>query len=395
MAVGRILKQVREQRHFNLEAVASAANISPRSLLAFESGEASPSYLQLEKLALTYGLPTYVLAHDALPNIPESILDFRRRDPVPAKPSPRGARKIWNAEELSTFVNQIAIPLQFQTPRWVDELPRGPVSIALATGLRRYFEGWAASRIKSLDITGTPEQIFLGAFRLFVEAQGTIVNINDAPPEDYLGFFIRPDAARPLIFINRSISSRKAQLFTAVHEYAHFLAGATGISNPFVTRNTLERTCNQFAAEFLAPLDLFRKIAEQAKTEVGNNLFSLVRTVSGRSFLSGHATAIRLVEAGYISQDQLAVWESQIKPRAEKDEEKEQEANPQPAPQAKRISELGYLSVYLADKAIKAKIIDAIDAKNGLGLSEKLQERAFSLARRRFEAATQDVAVQA
>jgi hypothetical protein len=56
-------------------------------------------------------------------------------------------------------------------------------------------------------------------------------------------------------------------------------------------------------------------------------------------------------------------------------------------PHAKRVSELGYLPTYLAKLAVEQKMIDSIDVQFGLSLSSTLQEKAFSLATRRFEVA--------
>jgi hypothetical protein len=62
-----------------------------------------------------------------------------------------------------------------------DCLGVGDPTVALATKLRGYFDDWVRKRSKRLDFAGTPAQIFFGSFRLFIEVQGTIVNVNDAP----------------------------------------------------------------------------------------------------------------------------------------------------------------------------------------------------------------------
>jgi Zn-dependent peptidase ImmA (M78 family) len=43
------------------------------------------------------------------------------------------------------------------------------------------------------------------------------------------------------------------RLFTLAHELAHVLMGKTGISDPFVRKNAIERRCNRFAGSFLVP----------------------------------------------------------------------------------------------------------------------------------------------
>ena len=60
---------------------------------------------------------------------------------------------------------------------------------------------------------------------------------------------------------------------------------------------------------------------------------------------------------------------------------------PNPLYYAKRLSEIGHLPVALAKQAIDARLIDYSDVVEGIGLSITLQERAYSLATRRFLAA--------
>jgi hypothetical protein len=108
--------------------------------------------------------------------------------------------------------------------------------------------------------------------------------------------------------------------------------------------------------------------------------------------ISMHATAIRLVETGYLSQAQLKAWEAQrraLAPKELKNEEKDLEADsPQGgAVHAKQLGEIGYFPTYVAKIAVERKIIDGADVQAGIGLAASLQEKAFSLAVRRFEAA--------
>lgn len=390
MPNAQVLKQVREQRRLDLDEVADLTNISGNRLREFEQGNRAPSFRQIEKLAQVYGIPSYLLSGRTLPNLPEIPTDFRRTQPQPAALSPAGLRKIWNAERISQFTHQLSIELKAGKPKWGSEVPTGKPTIKLAGDLRSYFDEWLGPRQDKFGFSGLPEQVFLASLRLFLEVQGTVVNQNDAPPDDFLGFYLDLDAGSPLIFINRSISSRKAQLFTLAHEFAHRLLGASGVSNPFVVRNEIERTCNKFAAEFLAPMGWFRSLVEQELKDVFGDTFSLIRAISGRTFLSMKATGIRLVEAGYLKQDQYQKWESVVfkVPTVEKDEEAAEAGTLFAPPHARRIAEVGYLPTVLAMVAKDAKLIDALDIERGLGLSEGIQSEAFALAARRVRVAT-------
>lgn len=391
MVAGNSLKKVRETRHFDLQSVAQYAKISENRLEEFEAGEREPSPRQLERLADTYGLASYLLSSGTIPNLPETIADFRRQVPGPAHLSPAGMARIWAAEEVAAVSTQLANAVGLDAPAWLKDVPSGKPTAAHAQGMRAFFDDWFGRRRDKMELSGAPEQQFMAGFRLFLEAQKTIVRINDAPPDDFLGFFIHPETGMETVFVNRKISTPKAQLFTILHEYSHKLLGLSGVSNPFVVRNESERACNRFAAEFLAPEKAFTELAsDRARIDGRNDAFRLISAVSGRSLLSMHATAIRLAETGFLTQAQLKAWELVRQGAARRDlknEEREDDEQGGGAVHAKLIGEVGYLPTYLAGLALRQKLIDKVDVQTGIGLTASIQEKAFALAARRFEAA--------
>ena len=255
----------------------------------FESDERDPSYLQLERLAEAYGIPTYVFASKILPNLPEGPPDYRRPNFAPAQLTPSGMKRIWMAEKTSRFTAQLVDATKHQTSRTESVTSIRDPSVRAANNLRETFDDWFRSRRAKFKFAGPEDQVFLAALRLFFQVHGVAININDAPAKDYLGFYMS-EPAFPLAFVNRSISSRKAQLFTLVHEFAHHILNAQGVSDPFATNNSIERKCNQFAAEFLAPLDRFTALATSLRTR-SSDPSGRTRSVSHRSLLSNHAAA--------------------------------------------------------------------------------------------------------
>lgn len=379
------LKQVREQRRLKLDDVANFAGIAINSLDAIEAGQRSATTKQLQRLAETYGVPVYQFFDEHVPNIREPLVDFRKTIPRPAELSAKGLRSILNSEQISQFTKQLALELRFKLPS--RPVLRGSPT-ERAGSLRDQFRQWRSSHEPQLELSGDPASRTLAALRLFLEARSVLSCINDAPPTDYLGFCISPDAGVQTVFVNRSVLSKKAQLFTLAHECAHVFAHQEGVSNPFAARNEIERQANIFAAEFLEPIQEFRvKLRNIQRGTVDD----MVRQLSSHVVLSRHATAIRLREADYISPKQLSVWTSKFasRPQDEKDDEKQarQGQSSFGQPHAKRLSELGYLSVFLAARAVEKKLIDAFDVEAGIGLSRQLQPRAFNLATRRMSAA--------
>lgn len=82
-------------------------------------------------------------------------------------------------------------------------------------------------------------------------------------PTEFRGFVLVDEYA-PLIFVNGN-DAKQAQLFTMAHELAHILyrkSAAFDLRDFNAATNSVERLCNQVAAEFVVPrnefLDLFR-----------------------------------------------------------------------------------------------------------------------------------------
>ena len=194
-----------------------------------------------------------------------------------------------------------------------------------------------------------------------------------------------------MTFVNRKIFSPKAQLFTALHEYAHAMLEASGVSDPFSIKNDVERSCNRFAAEFLAPTVEFSATVEATSRTVRTDIFRFVDLMSQKSMLSKHATAIRLRELDYIDQRALNGWlvaRNKLSAKELKTEDDEDVENLFGQVHAKLIGEIGYLPTYLSGIALKEKLISSVDIVNSIALSQGVQDKAIALATRRMEVAT-------
>ncbi|MEO9462656.1 MAG: XRE family transcriptional regulator [Marinomonas sp.] len=383
------LRSVRQQRALAINSVAEFTKISANRISEFESGERSPTYKQVSRLAKLYGVPSYLLAIEGVPNVPPPPHDYRKPTQESAELTPQGLRTILQTERLSEFsgemlgINPIE-QLDLETPAKNAEDP-----ISSANLLREAFDNWFKPRREKLGFAGSNVTQTISALKLFAECHGRVARTDDAPPKDYMGFYIEPEVGLPSIYINRKISSKKAQLFTLMHEYSHALMNAEGISDPFVLQNDIERRCNRFAAEFIAPEAEVRKIVEGIGRTARDDPQTLTETISRRSFLSKQASAVRAFELGFINQTSLTQMLElyRFNRREEKTEEQLEESNEFGWQHAKRIAELGHLSIYLAKVGIDKDQIDKVDVKQSISLAFPTQEKAFDLAARRIEAA--------
>ncbi|WP_419878242.1 ImmA/IrrE family metallo-endopeptidase [Brevibacillus centrosporus] len=105
---------------------------------------------------------------------------------------------------------------------------------------------------------------------------------------EFRGFVLVDDMA-PLIFINAT-DSKSAQIFTLIHEIAHILLGSSAVveASPInINDASIEKLCNEAAAEMLCPKDLFMyqwetHYPDGAVYETLSNIFKVSPIVIGR-----------------------------------------------------------------------------------------------------------------
>ena len=107
---------------------------------------------------------------------------------------------------------------------------------------------------------GATRTTALEIWRDCIEDKGIFV-FKDAFQNEFVDGFSLVHDQFPVIYLNNS-RLHVRQIFSLLHELAHLLLGANGITrgiNPEGGR--IERFCNQFAAEFLVPSSRFGNAA--------------------------------------------------------------------------------------------------------------------------------------
>lgn len=253
-----ILKWARESANLSFEDVAVKINKTAETIQSWESGQESPTYVQLEKLA--YQIYKRPIAVFLFPNPPEEdspTKSFRTLPEHELQQLPPNIlhllRKAYamqiNLEELCDGQN-FAQQKIWQEVQIVPEQPLEQVATQIRNVLGISLEEQFSWR--SVDIA-------LKNWREVLEVKGIFV-FKEAFRQPEISGFCLFDDEFPLIYLNNSMPKTR-QIFTLFHELAHLLFGTGGIDKVeddyfdflFGTDLRIERFCNLFAAVFLVP----------------------------------------------------------------------------------------------------------------------------------------------
>ena len=268
-----VLRWARESLRLSQEEVARRMNKKISDIEAWERGEASPTYIQLENLA--YKIYKRPLALFFFPDIPEEEAVERTFRTLPEPELQRMPPRILyllrrarvfqlNLAELYDGVNpgsrQILRNLEFTPSVVVTEM---------AQQVRSYL-GIDLVQQQSWDDADEA----LKRWRTVLEDHGVFVFKDSFNPpgkkngdnvESTFSGFCLYDTDFPVIYVNNN-KAKNRQIFTLFHELAHLLMHTGGVDTrqdgyiEYLTGNNrrIEILCNQFAAEFLVPSGDFR-----------------------------------------------------------------------------------------------------------------------------------------
>jgi len=272
-------------------------------LRRYESGEKEASRTLLAKMAGVYRRPLLVFYLPSPPAQAERGEDFRTL-PEELRIESKGpldalVRDIYVRQDLVKNVLQDveeAFPRDYVGSVNID---LEPASVSNHIGKLIGFD------INEFRRFGKPEEAF-SYLRKLIEDMGTFVLLmgnlgshhTNIPVEAFRGFALS-DKIAPFIVINDQ-DAPSARSFTLLHEFAHILIGATGISGSR-TEQKIERYCNDIASLLLLPEGDLNKQNWQE-----NSIDALLQKIAGfaKSInVSGSLVAYRLLTSGIIQQD--------------------------------------------------------------------------------------------
>lgn len=311
-----VLQWARESQGFSIEEVAQRMKRDPAEIAAWEAGEHSPTYVQLEALAYKiYKRPLAVFFLPQPPREPDPETEFRTlpdydledlsadtryqiRFAHSLQLSLRELNEGRNRAERLIF-REITLSLQRDVREQADEIRRY-LSISLET-----------------QIAWRSRETALKAWRNAIEDAGVFVFKHSFKEKGISGFCLLDDEF-PVIYLNNS-TTKTRQVFSLFHELAHLLFHVNGISKFDTTyiahlpapERRIEQFCNLLAAELLVPsADFDVQLREYDHIDEG-----AVERLANRYSVSREVVFRRLLDKGLITQAQYeekaAQWAAQ------------------------------------------------------------------------------------
>jgi len=266
-----LLQWARERAHMDVDGLLKRFSKLPE----WESGEAQPTFKQLEDFAKATRVPFGYLFLPEPPPEPLPIPDFRtlkNRGVGAISPNLRDSiyamqrRQAWLRDERA---DNGAAPLDFVGSAELSDEPA-----AVGREMRRITglsNGWAA--------TVATWQEAVGRLRASIETLGVMAVINGVVGNDthrkldvdeFRGFALS-DALAPLVFVNGA-DAKSAQMFTLAHELAHVWLGQqgeglSGFDGLLPDGGAVETFCDRAAAEFLVPAAEMKAAWPEVKRE--------------------------------------------------------------------------------------------------------------------------------
>jgi Zn-dependent peptidase ImmA (M78 family) len=237
-----------------------------------------------------------------------------------------------------------------------------------------YLRGTAASIV----LIATAKAFYV-LCRKRIEDRGIFVLHDSFPETDGSGFCLS-HPTHPLIVVNTKQQTRGRRLFTLVHELGHVLMRKSGISDPFVSRNTTERLCNRFAASLLAPSSYIAPLLNNATVDRDPDP-DTIAWVSRRLKISQQAAVLRLEQLLLVNEGSHANWLRLMHNRNPDYSEKGGGAGGPPPQEKVKLAKYGFHFAQVFGPLLNEGRISEINLYRASGLKPKYQREYFTYAR--------------
>lgn len=317
-----VMLWARQSMGLSIPEVANRLKRPVEEIEAWETGQASPSYPQLEKLAyLIYKRP---LAVFFLPEPPTEA--------IPASEFRTLAQVDMQALAADTYLQirrahafQLALKELFNGRNPGERCVWQNVSLSQQHSVIEQ-----AATIRNYLGVGIEEQTgwknddsALKQWRKAVEDVGVFIFKAPFKQKDISGFCLR-DKDFPIIYLNNS-TTKTRQIFSLIHELAHLLSNMNGLSKfdqTYIERlpadgKRIERFCNAITAEVLIPIADFQQQAKLFPENVERASEQHFSDLAARYGVSREAVLRRFLDQNRVSvtfyEQKASTWAAQQK----------------------------------------------------------------------------------
>ncbi|RWD79740.1 XRE family transcriptional regulator [Mesorhizobium sp.] len=341
--------KIRKARLMSQEAVAIEANVPLAIIEQIETAPKAISKRMAFSVAKSLAVPIQSLFSDDV-EVDTNIPDFRTAGNRPAVLTSSGLARLARTRSITNYLADGAFDqdARFQN---VGTVKVGDTdrAISLISTLYR--------PVRSSSGAVNPQDTFRET-RVSLESSGIIV-LCDRVGDAFRGFCYAMPREFPVIFVNTSGQRPATKLFTLLHEAVHVVTGSTGISDPSILNNRLERFCNSVAAAVMMPSAEFQAYYSRVKNR---DVRSAVDSLSRQFGASKQATALRVTDLG-IDAEFYAKWSASLPAKVPPiQEEDEDESDGGGGGISSQIARFGYLLPNMLIGAVKSKAISQYDA---------------------------------
>lgn len=362
-----VIEALLDARGLSWDDVARRIGVSRSELVQQILHDKGPSEKIIKDLSSELAVPSFVLFMSRAPNISSTLVDFRKSTPRRVALSRAAIESIDTARAIQKIAEENQHYDTLERVPSVDDLP------ASAARIRRALSISAEAQKGAKDA-----REFYGLLRRAIESLGIFVLHDSFSEEDGSGFCIA-DGPAAIIVINTRRQNIGRRIFTLVHELGHALLRSTGISDPFVLNNRVERACNSFAARLLMPRNLLIEAAEKYHITLEpstRQIYLLSRFLK----VSQEAAVIRLEQLKVVSPGSHARWLESVQGTGNPDWITDK-GGPANVPQEKiKLARYGITFARVFNSALNKGDLTPIDVYRISGLKPKFQRPYFSFA---------------
>ncbi len=356
-----ILQEALRARQLTPAKLSERLGMDPAELSRGLRRDPEPKSDLLRSVARELVLPPFAFYMERLPTLEEAIPDFRS-----VVPEPR-AKSRETVEAIKLAVLELEAPGVAALPKFTattdEEIDR------FALKARAHLSITLEDQQEAKDA-----RTFYVLVRRKIEEHGIVVLQDSFPREDGSGFCLAHNT-HPLILINSKQQTRARRLFTLVHELGHVLMGQTGISDPFVRKNAIERRCNRFAGSFLAPKSYVSSLLGGPVTPDPD--LEDVRWAARKLKLSQEATVLRLEQLLIYNTGSHRKWLSLVHNANPDYSEKGGGGKQPPAQEKVKLAKFGFAFAKAFKRFLDRGLISEINLYRASGLKPKYQQSYF------------------